>query len=364
MDTVLNYFQQFWWLTSEMAPWLLLGFLFAGLCGSLISNTFIERHLAGNHFSSILKSVLVGIPLPICSCGIIPLAASLREKGASKGAVAAFTAATPQSGVDSILATWSLMGWTFTIARLTANFISGILAGWVINLLEKRSEISTTTKISFSPNNNSPKPCCCQQSKKTSVTVETQSTCQPTETNKVCLVKHLQKIFHEGFVKLPADLAKYLFIGLLLGAAFSTFLPNDLMSNYTEHPLLTYAVITAVAVPLYVCATGSIPFAFSLLHFGVSPGAVLVFLIAGPATNTATIVSLFKIIGKKETLIYLFLLIAVAWVSGFVLDYGIPKDWIHIRGGSSAHCTDNTFGSICAGIYVLLTANALWQKRC
>lgn len=387
---MLDYLQNAWQLTVEMAPWLLLGFAVAGVCGHFLPEAWVQRHLARRSFSSLIKAVIVGIPLPLCSCGVIPVAAGLRSKGASKGAVAAFTAATPQTGVDSLVATYSLMGGIFTLARLLANLVSGVFAGVLINAFKETAPSSEDTPsvkkgaccCASKESAPSVSSCCdklesveivekscCKEKKEeiseqgTAVDKETASSCCSSPSNpQAARVGALRQIYYDGFIKLPADLGKYLLLGIALGAALTTWVPADFMASNNASPWLAYVLVTLVSVPLYVCATGSIPLAFGLLHAGVSPGTALVFLIAGPATNTATILSLFPIIGKKETAVYLGVLIVFAWLSGFALDMMFPE-----LGGTLSEMHEHDAGTsgfdhLWAVLFIAITAYAMGKN--
>jgi uncharacterized membrane protein YraQ (UPF0718 family) len=347
VDWFGNFFDASWELTMAMAPWLLLGFAMAGICSRLVSRKTIERHIAGNNIGSVLKAVGLGIPLPLCSCGVIPVAASLRQKGASKGSVAAFTAATPQTGVDSIAATYSLMGWIFMLGRLLADLIAGILAGVLINLL-----VGDKTKpevVPAAPQAGSQAKSCCAH----------KATESPAPTPKNWIA-----ILHDGFVKMPADIGNYLVIGILLGALITTLMPPDSLKEHLGHPLWSYVVITLVAIPLYVCATGSIPLAFAMMQVGISPGAAIVFLVAGPATNTATFVTLLKLIGKRATLIYLVTLIVGAWSVGLIFDYTIPRDALQLAHTHHHGTESSWFDQLSGAVLIAILAYALlpWRK--
>jgi uncharacterized membrane protein YraQ (UPF0718 family) len=267
---------------------------------------------------------------------VIPVAASLRKAGASKGAVASFTASTPQTGVDSIAATYSLMGLPFTIGRIAADLVSGLLAGTAINLLglDKTAEPKEEK--------NESRCCCCGDSKAEPESEENlccgdgdavESCCSESKSSS-----RIASVLQEGFVTLPGDIGGHIFAGILLGALLSTLIPEGLLGSYLGNPLLTYALVTLVSVPVYVCATGSIPIAFGLIAAGLSPGAAIVFLVAGPATNTATITTLFSIIGKKETGIYLLSLLIGAWSVGYVFDqFGVvsTEAFVHMHKDGS-----------------------------
>jgi uncharacterized membrane protein YraQ (UPF0718 family) len=336
-----------WELTMAMAPWLLLGFAMAGICSRMISKEIIQKHIAGNNLTSVLKAVGLGIPLPLCSCGVIPVAATLRNKGASKGAVAAFTAATPQTGVDSIAATYSLMGWIFTLGRLCADIIAGILAGVLINLFagDKKSIIASKAQVEEN------KCCCCGGEGEMKANLQ--------------LSRGWVVVLREGFVKMPADIGKYLVFGILLGALITTVIPADLLDGHLGNPVWSYLIITLVAVPLYVCATGSIPLAFAMMQVGLSPGAAIVFLVAGPATNTATFVTLFKLIGRRATIIYLFTLIVGAWSVGLIFDYVIPIEALKFTYQHHHEATASWLDVCSAILLIVILANALlsWRKR-
>ena len=291
-----------WNLTVEMAPWLLIGFAIAGVLGQLLPTRLVQEHLQKPGLSSVLKAVGLGVPLPLCSCGVIPVAAQLRRSGASRGSVAAFTIATPQTGVDSIAATYSLMGWPFTLGRLGANVFSGLVSGLAINGLHRRADEPPEAE-----EEEPIKPCCRNKAKETAAPSISRS-------------QRIRNVLREGFITLPGDVGVALAIGIFIGGALGAWLPAGILAEYAGAGLLTYAAVTLLSVPLYVCATGSIPMAFGLVAAGLSPGAAMVFLIAGPATNAATLAALSKLIGKRETGIYLLTLVVTSWGTAFLFD--------------------------------------------
>lgn len=345
MSWLIDFAVAAWSLTTAMAPWLLLGFALAGVCGRFVPREMIERHIAGNDLRSVIKAVVMGIPLPLCSCGVIPVAASLRAKGASRGAVAAFTAATPQTGVDSLAATYSLMGWIFTLGRLVADLIAGIAAGVLINwFAPDKNPPGQSASSGESCCSGAPKSCCSSQ---------------PPEDPDKTTGNNWRSWWHEGFVKMPADIGRYLVLGIVVGALITVIIPPDTLKDQLGHPLLSYVAITVVAVPLYVCATGSIPLAFAMMQVGVSPGAAIVFLVAGPATNTATFITLIKLIGRRATVIYLLTLIAAAWGVGLVFDYAISPQALH-HSHEHHHAGGPSLWSHLSGIaLVLILARAM-----
>ncbi len=297
---MLEFFSLFagnvWILTAQMAPYLILGFLMSGLFFWLIQPETVGRLLGKPNLSSVIKSCLVGIPMPLCSCSVIPVAASLKKNGASRGATAAFISATPQTGVDSIFATYSLMGGLFTVMRIVVALISGIVTGLLIELFCGRKK-----QLSEIPIETVKKTCC-----------STPALQRPG------LIQSLKY----GFLKLPSELSTALIVGLILAGLITTLLPPNWFEGSFSSGSAAFLIVTLIGLPLYICATASIPMAYALIAAGLSPGAALVFLIVGPATNTATVVTLWKILGHKATGIYLTSLTAIAWISGWILNAG------------------------------------------
>lgn len=292
----------FWQLSEEMAPYLLLGFACAALLRVVVGDSFIQKHLGKRGWRQTLKAALIGVPLPLCSCGIIPVAASLREQGGSPGAVTSFTASTPQTGVDSILATGAMLSWPFAVIRVVVAFLSGILAGTLVDRFASPASTAPDPPAG---------PCCSAPPTKAE------------DSSRGNLQGSFKAAFSFGFIRLPADIGPSLLFGLFLAAVLTVLLPGDLTGSPWTTGFLAYALTTGAAIPLYVCSTGSIPMAYALLHAGFSPGSALIFLIAGPATNTATIVALTKMLGSKAVALYLLAIISVAWLSAGIIDaYG------------------------------------------
>ncbi len=347
MEIVWNTLQQVWLLTEAMAPWLLVGFGAAGVCSYFLPETLIERHLAKRGPGSVLKSVLIGMPLPLCSCGVIPVAASLRKLGASKGAIAAFTASTPQTGVDSIAATYSLMGGVFTLIRVITDIVSGVAAGLAITLYESRD---TPDPETANPNPSSE----CRS-----------GSCGRTnhEDPHPDSGRHwLPTVLREGFIDLPREIGRAIVVGILLGGAISAFIPADLLSVTESNQLVTYLVVTLAAVPLYVCATGSIPFAFGLIHAGLPPGAVVIFLVVGPATNTATLAAMVKLVGRVETIIYATVLVICAWLAAWIADQIPGLEFADLESSTTGTATE-WIGTVSAIILAFVLLVAVLPRR-
>ncbi|MCD6384693.1 SO_0444 family Cu/Zn efflux transporter [Candidatus Sumerlaeota bacterium] len=299
-------------LFIEMSPYLLFGFLIAGILNLLIPSQRISRHFAGSNLRAVLKSTVLGIPLPLCSCGVIPVATHLRKQGASKGSVLSFLIATPTSGVDSILATYSLMGLLFTAFRVVVSFFSGILAGVLTNFLTVEEKPEKEYGIA----DNCP-------------------FCDVVVPHTHSLSEKIKKVGHYAFVDLIADIGVWILIGVGIGGMIGYLVPVHIFERYLSNPLIAYPLMFVLGIPIYICATGSIPIAASLMLKGMTPGAALVFLIVGPATNTTTITVVGKLLGKKVLIIYLLTIIICAFVFGIILDqivYSSGKDTALITG--------------------------------
>ncbi|MBU1221422.1 permease [Myxococcota bacterium] len=287
MNFLQNFLFNTWKLTSDMALWLWAGFIIAAVLHVFIGVKRIQKYMGGESSGSILRSALVGIPLPICSCGVLPVAAALRKSGAGKSPVLTFLITTPVTGVDSIAATWALMGWVFTVARLLASVLIGLAAGF-LNLFFNRDENPET--IEEPPSSSDSK-------------------------------SSFRDFISYAFVEMPVMIAGSILLGLVLGGLITTIIPPGSMPLWMTTGVGGIAISVLIAVPLYVCATGSIPVAAALLAAGFSPGAALAFLIAGPATNAVAVSTVFKILGKKAVLIYLSVITSGSFLIGLAFDF-------------------------------------------
>ena len=295
MEAIKSYFIALFNLTADMAPYLLLGFLFAGLLKVFLPANLMSKYLGKSSFSSVLNATILGIPLPLCSCGVLPAGISLHKNGASKGASVSFLVSTPQTGVDSILVTWSMLGLPFAIIRPVAALFTGIAGGLLTNKIEKEK---VTPAKSIQPE-------VLPKKQKPSV----------------------REVFRYAFVEMLNDIAKWLIIGLLIAAFIEVLIPDNFFQEFQISGLLGMLIILVASIPLYVCATSSVPIAAVLLLKGISPGALLVFLMAGPATNAAAITVIGQNMGKKTVAIYLAVLIAGSILFGMLIDYLLPGNW-------------------------------------
>lgn len=308
-------------LSNEMAVYILFGLFFAGVLHELVPDTLVTKHLGDENIWSVVKSTLFGVPLPVCSCGVIPLATSIKKSGASKGATLSFLISTPITGVDSILATYGIFGWIFTLYRAITSMIIAMIAGVLTNLFDKEEMVVQPQEASCC---STEKPSCCNSDKK----------------SKEALIKKsfsLRRVFQYGFITLLGDIAKPLFWGLILGALITIAIPQNLSDILIEYAWLSYIIVIIIAVPMYVCATASLPIAAGLMLSGVSAGAAFVFLSAGPATNTVTIGVVKKMLGTRSLIIYLGSIIIGSILFGLGLDYLFlssnidPKSLVHLH---------------------------------
>ena len=274
-----------------MSPYLLFGFIFAGFLSVLVTPETVQKHLGGRGFIPVFKAALFGIPLPLCSCGVIPVSASLRRHGSSKGATAAFLISTPQTGIDSIAVTYGMLGPVMAIFRPIAAFASGLLGGWLIDVTDKKHDFTTVNETCTGE-------CCASGQKRNPIT----------------------RALHYGLITLPRDIAKPLIVGLVVAGIISALVPENFFSETIRSGIAQMFIMLIVGLPLYVCATASVPIAMAMIMKGISPGAALVFLVPGPAMNAATLTTVWKILGKRATFIYLLVVAGTALISGILLD--------------------------------------------
>ena len=292
-----------------MAPYILFGLLFAGLLHELVPDSIVTKHLGKDDISSVVKSTVFGIPLPVCSCGVIPLATSIKKSGASKGATLSFLISTPITGVDSIMVTYGIFGWIFTLYRAITSMVIAMMAGILTNIFDKDDKIE---KSIFST--TAPKHTAFAANK----FIKEESCCNTKQDRKQF---SLLGVFKYAFGTLLKDIAKPLFWGLLFGTLITVAIPDNLSGILKEYSWLSYLVAIVIAIPMYVCATASLPIAAGLMLSGVSAGAAFVFLSAGPATNTVTIAVVKKMLGVKSLTIYLASIIIGSIIFGLGLDY-------------------------------------------
>lgn len=312
-------------LFLESSTWLLVGFLAAGLLQAIGFTQYAQKFLIRPGFKSVFAASAIGIPLPLCSCSVIPVGVALRRKGASRGATASFFISTPQVGVDSFLLTIGLFGVPFGIARIIISFITALCAGVLIdNYVSSNGASETETKIA---------PCCSNTSE---------------QSKPSSLSAYLKAVFD-----LLKDLRMYLFIGFVLAGLVSTLVSPESFETLFSAPSGSYLAAIFVGVPTYVCATSSTPLAAVLVAKGISAGAVLVFLLVGPATNIATIVALQKELSTKGVLLYLASIVVVAVLAGLMLDAFWPSMSV-VETLTHEHHAYGVIDWLSAGVLIML----------
>jgi len=355
MNVLLSIVTASWNMLVEMAPYLLLGFTVAGLLSVLISPRWVERHLGDRGLGQVFKASLFGVPLPLCSCGVIPVGASLRQHGAGKGATTAFLLSTPQTGVDSIAVTYALLGPFLAVVRPVAALLTGFLGGSLVYALDRNDDEQPVEEIPTEAC-SSGSDCC--------------------ETEEAPGKKTLLDGLTYGLVTLPRDIGRALVVGILLSGVISALIEPRALEAYLGGGVWPMLAAMAVGIPLYVCATASTPIALSLIHAGLSPGAALVFLITGPATNGATLTTLWRVLGRRSVLIFLLTVAVGALATGFTVDALVASELVPSSAMTPAAVTTTTghehhgdesgvggwFGRGCAILLILLLVNALWPQ--
>lgn len=329
-----NFLQSLLSVVNAMSPYLLLGFLIAGVLHVFVPKRFYARYLSRDNKLSVLWAALLGVPLPLCSCGVIPTAVGLKNDGASKGAVASFLIATPQTGIDSILATFSLMGVSFAVTRPVAALVTGICGGILVNRLVKKDPAEMNAGQ------------CAVTSEKGN---------------------RLWRVLRYAYFDMIQDIGLRLTIGLLIAALIQVAVPDEFFLTFGSQPLLQMLIILVVAVPMYICSTGSIPVAAALMMKGLSPGAALVMLMAGPAVNIASILVVRKSMGSRFTWIYLLTIVGFSILFGLLVNaIGIGADIMPACGEvtccPSETTTPDVFHTICSVLLVLFIIIALSMK--
>lgn len=296
-------------LLGEMSPYLLLGFLIAGLMHAFVPQRLYSEYLSGSEFRSVALAALFGVPLPLCSCGVIPTAMSMRREGASRAATVSFLISTPQTGVDSILATGSLLGLPFALLRPVAALVTALFGGAAVAAVTGTDGGGAAAEAARQP--------------------------RPTLSfGRKCVAA-----LRYGFVDMLQDIGRWLVAGLLVAGLITVLLPDDFFAAYGDRPFANMLLVLALSVPMYLCATGSVPIAAALMLKGLSPGAALVLLMAGPATNMAAIMVIGKVLGRRTLAVYLSAIAAGAVAFGLFADYVLPAEWFAaVRTDARAAC--------------------------
>jgi len=332
-EIVISYVGELVRLVNEMSPYLLLGFLFAGVLRVVFPKGMITRYMGKRNFRSVLNASLLGVPMPLCSCGVLPTGIGFYKNGASRGSTISFLISTPQTGVDSILATYSLLGLPLAIIRPVVALVTGVAGGLLGNRADRR---------------------------------ESRDVAEPSP-NEESYERSFREVFRYGFVELLQEITKWLVIGMLVAAFLSVLIPSDFFTERISSEYLAMGMMLLASVPLYICATGSIPIAAVLLMKGLSPGAALVLLMAGPATNIATMAVIGNTMGKRTLWVYLTAIIGGAVLFGIGINELIPREWIigaipHLLHGEMHEHPAGWLAWVSSALLLALILNGWLQK--
>lgn len=319
-------------LINQMSPYLLLGFFLAGVMHAFVPDSLYGKYLGGSSFRSVVNAAILGVPLPLCSCGVIPTAMSLKKEGASKGATVSFLIATPQTGVDSIIATYSLLGLPFALIRPIAALVTSLFGGQMVNMFDRKDEAPIDDPA--------------RSERDTSKTI----------------IQKFASVFRYAYVDMMQDIGRWLVVGLVIAGLITVFVPESFFSLFADSSILSMVIVLLFAIPMYLCATGSIPIAVALMMKGLSPGTALVLLMAGPAVNAASMIVVGKVLGRRTLIIYLVSIILGAMAFGLGIDYLLPREWFTTPIAHMTECCSaapSWFNTICSAVMLLLLANAL-----
>ena len=315
-------------LFVEIAPYLILGFIVSGFLYMFTSKEMITKNVGTPGFMSVLKASILGVPMPLCSCGVIPVSTSMYKRGATKGATLSFLISTPQTGVDSILLTLNQMGPQFAIIRPIVALITGVIGGMFGDLISD-NDYKSTANVKH---------------------------------------KHEPKSLLDGlkysFITLPQDVIKPLIKGIIISGFISILLPNDFFASYNLTGITAMIIIAIASVPIYVCATASVPIAMMLISKGLEPGAAFVFLMAGPATNAATISVIINSLGKKIVYVYISVIFISSIIFGLLINAFLDPNSLpmNMHHGHSHNIIWNIFSQLSVSGMIIITGYTLFSQ--
>jgi len=332
LSTVLRHA---WAVLGEMSPWVLGGFLVAGVLSLWLNARVVREHFGRGRTGGIFKVVGLGIPLPVCSCGVIPLGASLRKHGAGRGPTAAFLMSTPQTGVDSIAVTYGLMGPLFALLRPLAALVSGVACGLAVEATE--DDAAAPAAEAANGEEEEPDP-------------------------------WWRRVLHNGFVVLPRSVGGALVAGALVSALVMTLVPDNYLAEKVSSPLAEMILTLAFGIPVYICSTAAVPFALGLLAAGISPGAAMAFLVGGPGVSASTLLAVWRLMGLRSMLVYVTVLAVCAIGFGLLAEALVPAGWMppgmrmvtdHAHGGAGMAWSVHARAVLLLGV----VAWAKWGRR-
>jgi uncharacterized protein len=335
-----------WQVLCASAPYVLFGMLMAGVLKALIPDAFVSRHLGGNSPKAVIKASLLGVPLPLCSCGVVPVAAGLHKQGAGPGPTTAFLISTPETGVDSIAITYALLDPVMTVVRPLAAFITATSAGLLVNLLPAKASAAGSAPDMC--------PSCCAA-----------QTNAPDAPLKPPLLRAIADGIRYAFGPLLRDIGPYLLAGIAIAGLITWLIPDGFVEEHLGSGLISMLIMLAAGIPIYVCAAASTPIVAALALKGLSPGAALVFLMVGPATNAAVITVVAGMLGKQVAVVYVTVIALCALVLGFAVNavYGWLALDISSWAAGAQHSEDSLLPVVAALVLVGLILRAMLRRR-
>jgi len=352
---LLRYLEACWTTLTAMAPYIGFGFLTAGLLHIFVNTHTIVTYLGKGRIKSVLYAALFGIPLPLCSCGVLPTAAGLKKQGATNGAALAFLISTPETGVDSLAVTYALLDPLMMVFRPLAAFVTAVTAGLTENLFGRTGSRQSST---VAPDRACKVDNCCDGANYPPAAHRRHHT----------LAEKLRAALQYGFGEILDDLAGWLLLGIAIAGAIHVLLPEQIISTYLHGGVPSMLLMLVVGIPFYICATSSTPIAAALILKGVSPGAALVFLLAGPATNAATISVVYGLFKKRATAIYLGSIAVCSMLMGLLLDQLYARFGVEARAaaGRAAELLPPWVSVLSAVLLLGLIGRSLiltWRRR-
>ena len=325
----------------------MLGLLAGGLINEFLPFSKIKTWFGKGKLSGVFKASAMGVPLPLCSCSVIPAAVTLKKNGASNGATSSFLISTPETGVDSISVTYAMMDLPMTIIRPIAAFITAFVAG-VLQIIFNDDEAPASKEGSKEESNETKSACCASEKQ---------------EIKRKPFSERVRSVVVYAFSNLLEDIAKWLLLGLVLGALITYFVPADLFLKY-DGPYVKFLIIL-IGIPLYICASATTPIAASLVLKGMSPGTALLLLMVGPATDVSNIVVMQKYIGKKGVMINVLAIAFVGLAFSYIVDFLYAKyQWpFDFKIGHQHQHETSLFTHSIAIVFVLLHARAFYVNE-
>jgi len=318
----LGVIRESWHVLNDSAPYCLFGIFVSGVLKIFMPDDFVAQHLGTNNLFSVVKASLLGIPLPLCSCGVIPVATGLKRQGAGNGPTTAFLISTPETGVDSIAVTYALLDPFMTIIRPVAAFITATVAGIFVNCLpDEKAELGNTKPSACGCN------CSCTQ-------VDAAAGSESHHHHRHSLKQRIKAGLSFAFGDMLSDIGPSLLLGIIIAGAIAYCVPPGFIERNLGAGIKPMLIMLIIGIPLYVCATASTPIVAALALKGLSPGAALVFLLCGPATNTATILVIARLMGKRVAVVYVLAIAVVSLMLGILVNklYAVSSlsitDWV------------------------------------